>query len=156
MYGRVATLEPIEWTWVVERLEAAGTYWLATTNDDGTPHPRPVWGVWVDGRLFLSVGSHVHNRNLRQRPAVAVHLGDGVEVVAVHGTATQLDRDDPVLPRFVEVYDPKYSWQYSFDELPPPVAVDPSVVVAWRSAGADGREGFRAAGKWVFGARLSP
>ena len=155
MYGRVQALEPVEWKTASALLEAAGGYWLVTTNGDGTPHARPVWGVWLDDRLLLSVGSHVHNRNLRARPRVSVHVDGVLDVVIVEGRAHQLERDDPVIPRFLEVYDPKYDWQYSLDELPPPVAVAPSTVIAWRSAGAHGRDGFRATSKWTFGARLS-
>src|SRR5579859_2049245 len=43
----------LPWSHVVERLEGARYYWLATTRPDGRPHVTPLWGVWIDEALYL-------------------------------------------------------------------------------------------------------
>jgi hypothetical protein len=53
-YQVAADEEPLlPWSRVVERLEQAQNYWLATTWPDGRPHVTPLWGVWVDGALYF-------------------------------------------------------------------------------------------------------
>src|SRR5215468_1785833 len=86
MYG--GTLEPsrLPWRWATARLEAARTYWIATTRPDGRPHSRPVWGVWLDNAFYFSTGSLAAG-NLVVQPAITVHLESGEEVVIVEGVA---------------------------------------------------------------------
>ncbi|MEX0875444.1 MAG: pyridoxamine 5'-phosphate oxidase family protein [Actinomycetota bacterium] len=48
--------ELLPWTWAEENLAAERNYWLVSARRDGFPQARPLWGVWLDGSLFLSVG----------------------------------------------------------------------------------------------------
>ena len=75
IYGSPTEVRPLDWAWVDEQLEAAGIYWVGT-NGSGAPHPRPVWGLWIDHRLHLSIGSPVINRQLAAHaaPTVTAHL----------------------------------------------------------------------------------
>ena len=148
----------IEWAAVQARLEAAEEYWLVSVGDDGTPAPRPVWGVWLDERLLLSVGSPSHWKAVRAHPAVTVHLPDPLAVVLVEGTARQATGDEGFFRRFVDVYNPKYSW--GFDPTGPMVTdgvieVVPSAVLAWTTvpvAECTPDMTFpAAAGRWTFG-----
>src|SRR5262245_56695737 len=77
MYG--GTLEPLRLPrrWATARLAAAHTYWIATTRQDGRPHARPIWGVWLDnafdrgGRPFRNLdeeGRVVLDRSSLLRP----------------------------------------------------------------------------------------
>ena len=43
----------LPWSFVSERVDAAKNYWVCTIGANGDPHARPVWGVWVDDRLFF-------------------------------------------------------------------------------------------------------
>src|SRR3954453_23232210 len=86
MFG--GTLEPtrLPWRWATARLEAARTYWIATTRPDERSHTRPVWGVWLDNAFYFTTGS-LAARNLETRPGITMHLESGEEVVIVEGVA---------------------------------------------------------------------
>jgi hypothetical protein len=149
MYGQVSDIGPLEWSWVRSQLEAAGTYWVVARPDAHPhPHPRPVWGVWVDGALWLSIGSPVVARQLTVDPAVTVHLDSGTDVVAVEAVATEVPGGD--LTAVVAAYDAKYDWHYTVDEYGPLTRLEPATVVAWRAAAWAGRDGFRQVGRWRF------
>lgn len=77
----------LTWTWATERLTEALAYWIATVNPDGRPHARPVWGVFVDGELFVENGPSRTRRNLERSPAISVHVERGDAVVIVEGVA---------------------------------------------------------------------
>jgi len=70
-------LPPIEWALITTRLgegltqapETGGpnrhTCWLATINDDGSPHVTGVGAVWVDGTFWFETGARTRKgRNL--------------------------------------------------------------------------------------------
>ena len=61
--------EPIEWSWVVERMTEARSYWIVTTRADGRPHVMPVWGVWVNDAFHFVTDA----RNL-SRPATSTAI----------------------------------------------------------------------------------
>lgn len=147
MYTQPTDHEPLLLDEVVGWLGAAGTYWVSSAGG-GAPHPRPVWGVWVDDRLLLSLGSPVLRAALAADPHVVVHPDSGTEVVIVSGTAAP-DASPAVVARFVEAYDAKYDWRYDADTYGPPTVVEPREILAWQAAGPAGRDGFRRSGKWV-------
>lgn len=90
-YGIPETLDgTLPWSWAEQRLEAAITYWLATTGADGAPHVIPIWGAWVGGRWYVEGGPTRWQRNLRENPQMAIHIEIGDEVVIVEGSATEL------------------------------------------------------------------
>ena len=68
------------------RLETERNYWLVTVRRDGFPQARPVWGVWSELGLFLSVG-HGGLQRAESRPEmpITVHTDDAVDVVIVEG-----------------------------------------------------------------------
>ena len=47
----------LTWAWAEERLLASHNYYLTTVRPDGTPHVMPLWGIWVDERLYFSTGA---------------------------------------------------------------------------------------------------
>jgi general stress protein 26 len=134
MFGRAREEAPaLEWSWAVERLERAEDYWLVTVGSGGRPAARPVWGLWMDDRLYLTLGSSTHHRNLEARDEVTVHLGDAHDVVIVEGRATFL-HDRPTLERLVERYNPKYRWDFTADTTGAVLDVAPRAVLAWIAA----------------------
>lgn len=157
MWGRPSEAPTIAWSDVEARLVATEEYWLISVQADGTPTPRPVWGVWLDERLLLSVGSTSHWRGIGSHSAVAVHLGDALAVVILQGRARKATGKD-VLHRYVEIYNSKYSW--NFDPANPMVAdgtieVVPSTVLAWNTVPVSECHPDmtfpNAAGRWTFG-----
>lgn len=146
MYGEPSDLDALDWDRVEEHLVAAGAYWVVPSSVR-PPHPRPVWGVWLDGALLLSIGSRVLSRGIAEDPEVVVHLGSETDVVIITGRAERVD-DPARIEQFVAVYDAKYDWNYSVEEYGPPTCVEPIEVIAWRSEGWAGRDGFRSGSRW--------
>lgn len=146
MYGAPSTEPGLAWSWVDERLTAAGTYWTIARGGSH-PHPRPVWGIWAEQRLHLSIGSPVISGLLAAAPDVTVHLDSGVDVVIVEGRVGGKTEDQELY----DAYNKKYDWNYSTDEYGPLTTIVPTTVLAWRSAGWAGRDGFQQTGRWRFG-----
>lgn len=144
LYGHASAAHPLDWSWVQQQLTEAGTYWV-NPRGAGHPHPRPVWGVWQEPALCLSIGSPTVRRELEQDRRVTVHLDSGTDVVIVEGTIADVDTDDAMLR-----YNTKYDWDYSIEEYGPLTMVTASTVLAWRSAGWAGRDGFQQSGRWRF------
>ena len=65
--GKADGLPPVDWSAVVEKLDAgsapaadavnARTTWLTTVNDDGSPHVTAVGALWVDGTFWFQTGA---------------------------------------------------------------------------------------------------
>ena len=144
-YTQVSQLDPVPWEWVDEQLREAPTYWVSAAGD-GPPHPRPVWGVWHDDVLWLSVGSPVLRAAISSGAPLTVHLDSGTEPVIVEGRAVDSggDQSGPIA-----AYDEKYDWTYDAEEYGALVCVAPGNVIAWRTAGFAGRASFQTVGKWV-------
>lgn len=145
MYGQPSNARMLDWSWARAELEGAGTYWVVARGP-GHPHPRPVWGVWHTNVLHLSVGSPIVANELDLDPLVTVHLGSAADVVIVEGTVVGRGVDAMVLRR----YDDKYDWRYDVDQYGPLTVIAPVTVLAWRSEGWAGRDGFEASGRWRF------
>jgi hypothetical protein len=153
LWGRPHADAPaLPWSWVVAKLQETDDYWLVTCGPAG-PTPRPVWGLWLEHHLMLSVGSTSHLRNLRASDRLAVHLGDAHDVVIIEGQGHE-ETDAAALARIVEPYNQKYDWDWPpgqpFGAI---LRVDPDVVLAWRSAPTEDAQTATfplAAGKWTF------
>jgi hypothetical protein len=147
LYGRVADVEGLPWTWVDERLAAAPTYWV-TAGGVTRPHPRPVWGVWTGTHLLLSVGSPTLAASLADDATLAVNLESATEVVVLEGRVADRNVIDETA---IALYDTKYEWHYDITEYGPLLAVAPERVHAWESKGWAGRDGFVAGATFEFG-----
>jgi hypothetical protein len=147
MYGQSSTHPPPRWGWVEGELQAAGTYWV-TARPAGHPHPRPVWGVWHRDGLHLSIGSPVIAREIADDRRLAVHLESGTDVVIVEGVVPDAS---PSAAQVLEAYRDKYGSDYDVAVLGELTRVDPVTVMAWRTAGWAGKDGFTECAKWTFG-----
>jgi hypothetical protein len=83
--GAADGLPPVDWTVIVEKLDSgsvprpgahnARTTWLATANEDGSPHVTPVGALWVDGTFWFQTGSSTRKaRNVERDPRCSVAL----------------------------------------------------------------------------------
>jgi hypothetical protein len=64
--GEADGLPPVDWTTVIEKLDAGSTptpdahnaraTWLATVNEDGSPHVTAVGALWLDGTFLFQTG----------------------------------------------------------------------------------------------------
>jgi hypothetical protein len=130
----------LDWEHARDRLEKSLNYWLATAGPAGRPHAVPVWGVWLDDRLYFDGGPDTrHMRNVAANPGIVVHLEDGSDVVIVEGIAgPAIVPDRPLTTRVSEGYSAKYG---SMGYKPEPDAwdggglwvVQPRVAFAWAS-----------------------
>lgn len=145
MFGTPTDAARLAWAWVDDRLVAADVYWIVAAAADRA-RARPVWGVWRDEHVVLSIGSPRVKEAIGPGSPVTVHLGDGLDVVIVEGHVSGPTDDRPAIAD----YDVKYDWEYRVDRYGPLTVIAPDIVMAWRSAGPAGRDGFRATGRWRF------
>jgi nitroimidazol reductase NimA-like FMN-containing flavoprotein (pyridoxamine 5'-phosphate oxidase superfamily) len=101
----------IEWAQARDRLAAARLFWVATVRaGGGAPHVRPVFGVWIDGRLYSTTnGSRAKARNLAADPHVAVTTSTDEIDFVIEGTAA-LVTDESEMRQVIEAYGAKYGW----------------------------------------------
>lgn len=119
--------EPIEWSWVVERMTAALNYWVATTCADGSPHVSPVWGLWHDDAFqFFTDPDSLKARNIRRDPRAVVHLESGDEVVVMEGTLESV----VATPDILSDYESKYGISLG-DEAEGLYRLEPAKALAW-------------------------
>ena len=144
-FGR-ATGPLLSWEEVGRRLREARNYWRATTRPDGRPHVTPLWGVWVEGALYVSGAPTTRwARNLAANPAISAHLESGDEVVIVEGRTEDVVTDAALGERIVAAWNAKYG------RLAPEPASDgifqlrPRTVRAWTDI-----EGFSDAARWTW------
>jgi len=151
LYGSPSDSRPLDWSWVEHQLADAGTYWVVARSS-GHPHPRPVWGVWQDRHLHLSIGSPAVRSALRSDPTVTVHLDSGTDVVIVEG---RVGPPATTAEQVIDLYDSKYEWEYGVAEYGELTVIQPQTVLAWRTAGLHGRGSFQETGRWTFGSSPS-
>src|SRR2546421_7088237 len=91
--GKADGLPPVDWAVVAEKLDVGSTprpdaansrtTWLATVNQDGSPHVTAVGALWVDGTFWFQTGTSTRKgRNVTRDPrcSIAVSL-PGADVV---------------------------------------------------------------------------
>jgi hypothetical protein len=83
----------LSWPEVLELLAPARSYWLGTTNGDGSPHATPVWGVVTQEDFYIySERSTAKARNLAIDNRALVHLESGEVVLIIHGCLDDVGR----------------------------------------------------------------
>jgi hypothetical protein len=145
LYGEPSDTPSLDWAWVDDQLTVAGTYWVVTPTQT-QPHPRPVWGIWQEDRLHLSVGSPTLADAMSPTTPVTVHLDSGTDVLIVEGTVDGPSTD----PELITAYDSKYTWEYRVEQYGPLTTIAPTQILGWRSGGPAGRDGFQQTGRWIF------
>jgi hypothetical protein len=94
-------LPPVDWNAVIEKLDAGSgpapdahnsrTTWLATLNEDGSPHITAVGAVWLDGAFWFQTGSGTRKaRNVARDPRCSVAVSIRDADVVVDGDAAQV------------------------------------------------------------------
>jgi hypothetical protein len=146
LYTQPSDRPPLAWSWADRQLREAGLYWTSPAGSGSWPHPRPVWGVWHDQRLHLSIGSPPIRRAASPGAAVTVHLESATDVVILEGRFSGPTSERGV----VDLYDKKYDWSYDLDRYGPFTTVEPARILAWRTAGPAGRDSFQETGRWTF------
>ncbi len=125
----------LDWSHVTERLTAAQNYWICTVSPEAQPHAVPVWGLWLDDKLYFGGGATTkRSRNLAKNPAVTVHLESGSDVVILQGEAHPMANPDKALTvRLADLSAEKYGYRPKPEdyEAPGNFVFTPKVVLAW-------------------------
>lgn len=104
--------EKLPWSYVQERMQVSRNYWIATATPGGKPSVTPVWGVWLDDRLFFDGSPQTRRgRNIAANPQVAVHLESGDSAVMLEGEAFihSSPPDRSLAERIAAAYREKYA-----------------------------------------------
>jgi Pyridoxamine 5'-phosphate oxidase len=132
-YGVPSTRKGLlPWSHVVERLEAAPHYWVATASRGGRPRARPIDGVVVDGRVHFSGGKVGWVRDLRANPRISLHLESAADVVIIEGRVVWIDDPPELVERINSVSNERHGW-----DTAPCWRLEPDVAFAWTNIGND-------------------
>ena len=99
--GAADGLPVVDWPVIVERLETgavpapdahnARTTWLATLNEDGSPHVTAVGAIWLDGAYWFQTGAGTRKRrNVERDPRCSIALSVLDADVVVEGDAVRV------------------------------------------------------------------
>ena len=126
----------LDWSHVTERMTVAQNYWICTVSPDARPHATPVWGLWLDDKLYFGGGATTkRSRNLAENRAVTVHLESGSDVIILQGEAVPLTNPDKELTvRLADLSAEKYGYRPKPEdyEAPGTFVFAPKVVLAWK------------------------
>ena len=114
-------LPQIDWDVIVEKLESGSSpapdannsrsTWLATVNDDGSPHVTAVGAIWLDGTFWFQTGSGTKkHRNVEREPRCSVAISVRDADVVVEGDASRVT-DPALVARAAKAW--ADSWMYS-------------------------------------------
>jgi nitroimidazol reductase NimA-like FMN-containing flavoprotein (pyridoxamine 5'-phosphate oxidase superfamily) len=105
----------LAWHDAEQRLVEARFYWLGTANPDGSPHVRPLWGVWIDGCLYFDGHPRTRwGRNLAREPRASLHLESAARVVIVDGVGEDVEQTSQELGDAIAS-----AWQAKYGRLVP-------------------------------------
>ena len=115
----------------LEKLTTALNIWVGSVKPDGNPHLTPVWFVYHEGDLYISIDpKSVKSRNIRLNPHVALALEDGLHPVICEGRAALLEQPWPA--DVLDVYLQKYEWDLTSEEqYNQLVRITPDKWLAW-------------------------
>lgn len=128
----------LPWEWALSRLRDSHDYWVATVWPDGRPHTMPVWGAWLEDRLWFSSALRSRKiRNLVANPTVSVSTDDARNPVVLEGVA-EVVAERRLLQRFVDATNDKYGTSYDVGFLDPGKNASVRVRPVWAFGVAEG------------------
>jgi hypothetical protein len=137
--GKKKALLP--WSHVEGRMRAAPHYWVSTVSSNGSPHTRPVDGLWLDGTLYFGGSPETGwRRNLASNRRACVNLSEsGGAAVILHGTVGVVRPDGALAVRLAEASNEKYRFGQSSKEYEGKqvLAFYPRVAFAWTTLNVD-------------------
>jgi len=101
----------LPWSYVDEGMREAVNYWIVTVSPSSKPAATPVWGAWLDNKLYFDGAPTTRRgRNISRNPHVTVHLESGNQVVILEGETVILNSaPEPALAeRVAAAYTEKY------------------------------------------------
>ena len=104
--------DKLPWVYIQQRMQESKNYWIATATPYGKPSVTPVWGVWLDDRLYFDGSPQTRRgRNIAANPQISVHLESGDEAVMLDGEAVMFKEppDRSLAERIAAAYKDKYA-----------------------------------------------
>lgn len=112
--GAADGLPPVDWDKIDQTLAAriapaqdahnTRTTWLATINEDGSPHVTAVGALWLDGTFWFQTGSRTRKgRNVVRDPRCSVAVSIRDADVVVEGEAARVT-DPQALSRVAKAW----------------------------------------------------
>lgn len=112
--GAADGLPPVDWAGIVEQLDAgsgpapeahnARTTWLATVNEDGSPHVTAVGAIWVDGMFWFQTGARTRKgRNVERDPRCSIAVSIRDADVVIEGDAAPVT-DPSIVARIAKAW----------------------------------------------------
>lgn len=99
--GAADGLPPVSWSDIIGKLDAgsapapdahnARTTWLATVNEDGSPHVTAVGAIWLDGMFWFQTGAGTRKgRNVARDPRCSIAMSIRDADVVLEGVALRV------------------------------------------------------------------
>ena len=99
--GAADGLPPVAWAAVIEKLDEksvpepdahnARSTWLATVNEDGSPHVTAVGALWMEGTFWFQTGAGTRKaRNVARDPRCSLAVSIRDADVVFEGDATRV------------------------------------------------------------------
>jgi pyridoxine/pyridoxamine 5'-phosphate oxidase len=118
-------LPPVDWAAIAAKLEAgsapapdalnARATWLATVNEDGSPHVTAVGALWMDGSFWFQTGSGTRKgRNVARDPRCSIAVSIRDADVVTEGEAER-ETDPATLTRLAKAW-ANQGWPAELDE----------------------------------------
>lgn len=98
-----------------QQLTTAQNIWIGSIKPGGRPHLTPVWFVYCEGKLYISIDpKSVKSRNITLNPHVALALEDGLHPLICEGRAALLEQPWP--DEILNIFLQKYEWDLTTEE----------------------------------------
>jgi hypothetical protein len=99
--GKDDGLPVVDWAAITDTIAAgtppdpdganSRTTWLATVNDDGSPHVTAVGAIWLDGTFWFQTGTGtLKSRNIARDPRCSISISVRGADVVVEGQASRV------------------------------------------------------------------
>src|SRR5580693_8236007 len=103
--GTAEGLAPVDWAAVAAKLDAGSapapeapnsrSTWLATVNEEGSPHVTAVGALWLDGTFWFQTGAGTRKgRNVERDPRCSIAVSIQDADVVVEGNAARVTERD--------------------------------------------------------------
>lgn len=110
-YGAPVDSPLMAWSAVVERLEMAERYWLATVNQNAAPIARPLDGVWLEGSFYFGGDPATRwRRNLARNPQACLSIDDTTNPVILEGSVSIMPMETELASNVAGATRTKYGW----------------------------------------------
>jgi len=142
-HGTMRRRNPARWQAIEARLGRESTLWVATARPDGRPHLTPVWFIWLEDKIYITIGANSQKyANLYQNQRIAVSLPDTSTVVIVEGEAHVAAK--AMIDTLGEYFFHKYEWDFRYDDSADwrLIEITPHKILAWGD-GYDESQGTR-------------